>query len=240
KVYGSEVFDMVVDEGVQIHGGYGYISEYIVERAYRDSRINRIFEGTNEINRLLIPGTMLKNALKGRFPFSARLKEIQEEIADASKRPGKPEGPLADEIQAVDLMKRGVLLACNVGNEAHMMDIMEHKKGQTQMAMLDMADLIMETYACDSLVARCLQLLDEKGEEKSSVPLAMMRLYLSESLDMVRSVGRRLVSNASPEKKLEANLAVFSSYVPFLPYNTHDLQDLVGAHMADRERYTLD
>ncbi len=240
KVYGSETLDYVADEGVQIHGGYGYIAEYVVERAYRDSRINRIFEGTNEINRLLIPGTMLKNTLKGRFPLPARLKEIQEELADASRRPARPEGPLADEIHAVELMKRGVLMACNVGNEAHMMDIMEHKKGPTQMAMLDMADLIMETYACDSVVARCLQLLAEKGEQKSGIALAMMRLYLSESLDRVRSIGRRLVSNASPEKKLEANLAAFDSYVPFLPFNTHDLQEQVGAHVVERERYTLD
>lgn len=240
KVYGSEVLDYVADEGVQIYGGYGYIAEYVVERAYRDSRINRIFEGTNEINRLLIPGTMLKNTLKGRFPMPARLKEIQAELADPSKRPARAGGPLGEEIHAVDLMKRGVLLACNVGNEAHMMDIMEHKKGQTQMAMLDQADLIMEAYACDSAVARAIQALDERGEEKAALPIALTRLYLAESFDRVRSLGRRLVSNASPEAKRQGTLEAFDSYVPYLPYNTHDLQEQVGAHMVDRERYTLE
>jgi alkylation response protein AidB-like acyl-CoA dehydrogenase len=240
KVYGSETLDVVADEGVQIHGGYGYISEYVVERAYRDSRINRIFEGTNEINRLLIPGTMLKNTLKGRFPMPARLKEIQDELKDPSKRPTPPEGPFADEIHAVEMMKRGVLLVCNIGNEAHMMDIMEHKKGQTQMAMLDMADLIMEAYACDSTVARTLQILAERGEDKAVIPVAMMKLYLTESLDRVRTIGRRLVRNASPDKKLEANLEAFDSYMTFLSHNTHDLQETIGAHVVDRERYTLD
>jgi alkylation response protein AidB-like acyl-CoA dehydrogenase len=240
KVYGSEVLDYVADEGVQIYGGYGYIAEYVVERAYRDSRINRIFEGTNEINRLLIPGTMLKNTLKGRFPMPARLKEIQAELADPSKRPALAGGPLGEEIHAVDLMKRGVLLACNVGNEAHMMDIMEHKKGQTQMAMLDMADLIMEAYACDSAVARAIQALDERGEEKAALTIALTRLHLAESFDRVRSLGRRLVSNASPEAKRQGTLEAFDSYVPYLPYNTHDLQEQVGAHMVDRERYTLE
>jgi alkylation response protein AidB-like acyl-CoA dehydrogenase len=240
KVYGSETLDYVADEGVQIHGGYGYIAEYVVERAYRDSRINRIFEGTNEINRLLIPGTMLKNTLKGRFPMPARLKEIQAEIADASKRPAPPSGPLADRIHAVLLAKRGALFACNLANEAHMMDIMEHKKGQTQMAMLDVADLIMESYACDSVVARTLQLTRDGGETKAAIPLALMDLYLAESLDRIRSIGRRLVHNASPPEAAAGNVGVFDSYLTLLPANTHDLQERIGAHLVARERYALE
>jgi len=120
-----------------------------------------------------------------------------------------------------------------------MMDIMEHKKGQTQMAMLDMAECIMEVYACDSAVARTLQIIADQGEEKARIPAALMRLYLAESFDRVRSIGRRLASNASPEDKAEANVATFDSYVPFLSANTHDLQEEVGAHVVDRERYVL-
>ncbi len=240
KVYGSETLDYVADEGVQIHGGYGYISEYMVERAYRDSRINRIFEGTNEINRLLIPGTMLKNTLKGRFPLPARLGEIAAELSDPSKMPRPRDGAMAAEVHAVNLMKRGVLFACNVGNEAHMMDIMEHKKGQTQMAMLDMADMIMECYACDSAVCRTLQLIAEKGEDKAGIAAATTRLYLAESFDKVRTIGMRLVSNASPAKDAEKNMKAFGSYVPFFSTNTHDLAEQVARHLVDRERYTLD
>ncbi len=240
KVYGSEVFDFVADEGVQIHGGYGYIKEYVVERAYRDSRINRIFEGTNEINRLLIPGTMLKNTLKGKFPMPARLAEIQAEIADPSKLPKPASGPFAAEIHAIDLMKRGVLLACNLGNEMHMMDIMEHKKGQTQMAMLDIADLVMEVYGCDSALARTMQIAKEKGPDKARIPMALARLFLAESFDKVRMIGRRLVGNCSPADAVATNVAVFDGYVPFLSVNTNDLQEEIAAHVVLRERYTLE
>jgi hypothetical protein len=183
---------------------------------------------------------MLKNTLKGRFPLPARLGEIAAELDDPSKLPAAPEGHLAAEIHAVDLMKRGVLYACNVGNEAHMMDIMEHKKGQTQMAMLDMAEMIMEAYACDSMLARSLQLIDERGEEKAAIAVALTRLYIAESLDKIRSIGRRLVSNASPEKVAEKQIQAFDSYVPFLSINTHDLGEQAAAHAIDRERYTLE
>ena len=240
KVYGSEVFDYVADEGVQVHGGYGYIKEYVVERAYRDSRINRIFEGTNEINRLLIPGTMLKNTLKGRFPLPARLAEIQAEVTDPKKLPKVGTGPFAAEVHALEMMKRGVLLAANMGNEMHMMDIMEHKKGQTQMAMLGIADLVMEAYACDSALARTMQIAKEKGPDKAKIAIALTKLYLAESLDQIRATGRRLIANSSAADQVAKNVAIFDGYIPFYPVNTFDLEEEIAVHVVARERYTLD
>src|SRR5207244_7210273 len=110
KVYASEMLDYVVDEGVQIHGGYGFHQDYAVERAYRDSRINRIFEGTNEINRLLIPGIMLKRAAKGTLPLVTAAQGVLAEVLGGPKSEDSVEGPFADETKLARNAKKVALL----------------------------------------------------------------------------------------------------------------------------------
>lgn len=120
KVFASEVLDAIADEGVQIHGGYGYVQEYKIERIYRDSRINRIFEGTNEINRLLIPGTLLKKAMKGQLPLMERLEALQQEVlAYSPAAAADEEGPLGEERGILSRMKTMFLL---VGGEIQRQD----------------------------------------------------------------------------------------------------------------------
>ena len=240
KVYGSECLDFCADEGVQIHGGYGYIREFVVERGYRDSRINRIFEGTNEINRMLIPGTMMKRMFKGKFPLGDYLGEIDGMIKDASKMPENKEISLSAEATLVDRMKLGVLFALNLSNSAHMMDMMEHKKGQTQMAMLAAADLVMEAFACDSSVARTAQLIKDKGEEKARIHLLLCKSYLAGSMAKVQAIGRDLVINCSEEKDLDKNLAAFDQFVVPPRWKTHDMHEQIAAHFVEREQYVLE
>src|SRR5690606_17290130 len=111
KVYASEALDFTADEGVQIHGGYGYIQEYAIERIYRDSRINRIFEGTNEINRLLIPGMLLRKALKGELPLLARAQQFQDDLLSGLPRAEPPaDEPLGREMHLIRMMKNMFLL----------------------------------------------------------------------------------------------------------------------------------
>jgi alkylation response protein AidB-like acyl-CoA dehydrogenase len=240
KVYGSEAGDDIVDEGVQIHGGYGYIREYFVERAYRDSRVNRIFEGTNEINRLLIPGTMLRRMMKGKFPMGDILGRIDEIAGDGSKMPVSGSRVLADECTMVDRAKLGAVFAVNLANTQHMMDLTEHKKGQTQMAMLMAANLIMEIYAADSSLARTVQLLEERGEAAARIPLLLARAVLADSLGKVRSIGEELIVNVSGEKDLEKNLGIFGRFVSVPRWKTHDIKEQIAAHFIARERYVLE
>jgi len=240
KVYGSEAFDDCVDEGVQVHGGYGYIREYFVERAYRDSRINRIFEGTNEINRLLIPGIMLKRVFKGKFPLGDILGQIDAMVKDASRMPVSKAAVLGEEATMVDRAKLAVLFAVNLSNSKHMMDLMEHKKGQTQMAMLNAADMIMEIYAADSSLARTIQYVQDRGEEKARIPLLLCRAVMACSLEMIRTLGEELIVNTSEDRDLEKNLGVFNLFSQVPRWKTHDLYEQIAAHFIERERYVLE
>jgi len=240
KVYGSETADDVADEGVQIHGGYGYIKEYYVERAYRDSRINRIFEGTNEINRLLIPGTMLKRALKGKFPFGELLGQIEKIIADETKMPVSESAILKEECTIIDRAKLGVLFALNLLNQSYMMDLVEHKKGQTQMAMLMGADMVMAIFAADSSLTRAIQIVKEKGEEAGKIAVLLSELVLHDCMSKIHSAGEQLIVNVSGEKELSKNLSIFNAFVKVPNYKTFDMREKIAAHMLSRERYCLE
>jgi alkylation response protein AidB-like acyl-CoA dehydrogenase len=240
KVYGSEAFDDCVDEGVQVHGGYGYISEYFVERAYRDSRVNRIFEGTNEINRLLIPGTMLKRVMKGSFPLGDILGRIDGMAGNPSAMPTSTADVMTEEATLVDRAKLAVLHAVNLANGRHMMDLMEHKKGQTQMAMLAAADMIMAVFAADSCVARTMQLVRERGAGKSTIPVLLARAVTADALEQIRTLGEDLIRNVSEDKDLEKNLALFGPFVRLPAWRTHDIKEQLAAHFLERERFVLD
>ena len=240
KVYGSEAFDDCVDEGVQVHGGYGYIAEYFVERAYRDSRVNRIFEGTNEINRLLIPGTMLKRVMKGSFPLGDILGQIDGMAGKPAAMPTSTAEVMTEEATLVDRAKLAVLLAVNLANGRHMMDLMEHKKGQTQMAMLAAADMIMAVYAADSSVARTMQLIRERGAAKSTIPVLLARAVTADALEQIRTLGEDLIRNVSEDRDLEKNLALFGQFVRLPAWRTHDIKEQLAAHFIERERFVLE
>lgn len=239
KVYGSEAFDQCVDEGVQIHGGYGYIKEYFVERAYRDSRINRIFEGTNEINRILIPSMTMRRVFKGKFPFAELINKAEEAAKDEGKMPVQDSVPLSSEATIVDRVKLAVIYALNLVNTRHMMDLMDHKKGQTQMALLAIAELMIEAYALDSAVARTRQLVQEKGEEKARIPILLTKCYMAEVLPKIKAIGEDIIVNTSEEGGVEKNLEKFNRFLIMPRWKTHDMKDEIAAHVIGRERYSL-
>ena len=149
KVFGTEALDFVADESLQMLGGYGFIAEYPVERHYRDSRINRIFEGTNEINRLIIPATLLKRAGKGALPYFDFLQTVQREVADPTTRPAPTSGPLALETQAVEMAKRVVAYTVQVMLQRDLASLQEK-----QQHLLILADMIIDVYAMESVTAR--------------------------------------------------------------------------------------
>jgi alkylation response protein AidB-like acyl-CoA dehydrogenase len=236
KIWGSEALDYAVDEGVQIHGGYGYSQEYAIEGAYRDSRINRLFEGTNEINRLLIPGTILKRSMKGEVPLMPFAAKLEKELAEGGPK-AAGDGPLAAEVLVSEQVKRATVYACAKAIKRYMMEL---SKPERQMVLMAMADMIMEVYGLDSAVSRALQYVDERGADRAAIPMLLTRIHAAETADFVRSSACRLLSNCLEGGELERAVAAVGKILPFVAVPTYELKDRVAAHLIEREAYNLE
>lgn len=160
KVFGSEVFDFVADETLQIYGGYGFSEEYPAARVYRDARVNRIFEGTNEINRMLIPGTVLKRVMKGKLPLFAAIQRLEGALSGerAPLPEATAEAPLAPEVFLAQKLKELTLFVSNKVIQRHMADLKDQQE-----LLMEIADMMILTYALDSTFARALQHIDQGG-----------------------------------------------------------------------------
>jgi hypothetical protein len=173
KIYGSETLDFVVDEGVQIHGGYGYSQEYTIERIYRDSRINRIFEGTNEINRLIIPATLMRKAQKGEIPLIQAAMKLQEELLTPTMREESDE-LLAKEEQAIENLKKIFLLISGSAAQKY-----GEKLSREQEILARMADMVVEIFGAESALLRTSKIIAAKGEEAGSLAAKMTTCYVN-------------------------------------------------------------
>jgi len=196
KVAGSEMLDFVTDEAVQIHGGYGYSEEFEVECAYRDSRINRIFEGTNEINRMLIPGTILKRAMKGDLNVLPIAQEVQESLGKArSPIPPLGDGPLAEEVQIAELVRKATVA---VMATAAMKLMTELEKEQETLIML--ADMCIDNYAIDSVVRRAIQAQATCSERIAKLHADLAKVAAHEIYERAITRARRIVIELFPDK----------------------------------------
>ena len=185
------------DETLQIFGGAGYIEDYPIERVSRDARINRIFEGTNEINRLLVPGTMLKRAMMGRLPLMAFVGQVQQELADPIKIDRRvPDGPLGREKKKCDFAKRAIAYGASLGVQKYMQAISEK---QELLGVL--ADCMILTFGMDSAIARTLQLIAAKGEAASQVPLYMTQLFVAKAHEQVFDMLREMMMWMSQDEE---------------------------------------
>lgn len=217
KVKCSEQLDFVVDESVQMLGGYGYSAEYPVERAYRDSRINRIFEGTNEINRLTITGMLLKRAMTGRLALMERLMGLQQEMGE--RKFGKIEdGPLGREIYLANASRKATLLAAGLAVNVIGANKPEENHQEQMMAI---ADMVMEVYAQDSAVLRCQKLVAERGEEKTSLERDVVTVFVQQSAERVRNRARTLLADVIEDTaELEPNLMAIEALLNKTPVAT--------------------
>src|SRR5712691_2243135 len=191
KVWGSEMIDYVVDETVQIYGGYGFVEEYPAERAYRDARINRIFEGTNEINRLIITGFLLKRAMSGQLPLMPAIKKLMDEVLGGPSLGEELEGVLADEQKVVGQAKRIALFAAGGASQKYMQAIQDQQE-----VMGAIADMVIETYAMESAVLRAQKLVEgvsskNPGEAVASLPIAMTRAYLASGMEKIEAAAKK-------------------------------------------------
>ncbi|HTM49450.1 MAG TPA: acyl-CoA dehydrogenase family protein [Bryobacteraceae bacterium] len=231
KVYASEVLDYVVDEGVQIHGGYGFHQDYVVERAYRDSRINRIFEGTNEINRLLIPGIMLKRAAKGALPLVQAAQAVLAEVLGGASPDDTPAGPLSDETRLVRNAKKAGLLLTGVAYQKYLNAI-----EQQQEVLAGVSDVMMEAFAMESVTLRARKLA-ESG--KGDMAGEMCRVFVRDALARIEATGRAVLANCSEGDTLRANLAVLRRFTKYEPVDAISARRRIAARLIDAERYVV-
>ena len=226
KVYVSEMLDYVVDEGVQIHGGYGYHQDYVVERAYRDSRINRLFEGTSEINRLVITGMPLKRAARGILPLlDVARAVVQSDDARPVEAAGDPE------LSLVRNAKKIALLTLGLAYEKH-----GAKLEQQQEIVLNMSDIIMEVFAMESSLLRSRKLAVASGAANAADACAV---YLPDAISRIEVSSRTVLSACTQGDELRRNLSRLRAYAAHDPVNSIELRRQIARRLLANERYTV-
>jgi alkylation response protein AidB-like acyl-CoA dehydrogenase len=234
KVWGSEMIDYIVDETLQIYAGYGFVEEYPAERAYRDARINRIFEGTNEINRLIITGFLLKRAMTGQLPLMPAIKKLMDEVLSGPSMSEDLEGPLAAEQHLVAQAKKLGLFAAGSATQKYQQAI------QDQQEILGaIADIAIETYAMESAVLRAQKIVARKGESAAAQPIAMTRVYLSHAMEKIESAARKVIAAVAEGDMLRTQLAILRRLAKHEPFNTIALQQEIASKMIERGKFTL-
>jgi alkylation response protein AidB-like acyl-CoA dehydrogenase len=234
KVHCSEMLDYVVDETVQIFGGAGFVEDYPAERYWRDARVNRIFEGTNEINRLLVPGRLLRRAMKGELPVFQKAMALLEELTGGPAQREAPEGFLAAEAQMTAGAKK-VALAC-LGLAAQKFG--EELENHQQVLGL-FADLAMETYALESAVLRAQKRAAALGEDKARLQEAAVRCFAQDAMDRIEVAGRRLLAAVEEGDTLRTYLAALKRFTKRETLNSVALREQVAAAAIEAGGYPL-
>ena len=234
KVWGSEMIDYVVDEVMQIHAGHGFVEEYPAERAYRDARINRIFEGTNEINRLIITGFLLKRAMSGQLPLMPAIKKLMDEVLSGPSIGEEIEGPLADERKLVAQAKKLGLFIAGSATQKYMMTIQDQQE-----VMGAIADMTIEIYAMESAVLRAQKIVEQKGEAAAALPIAMARVYLTDALEKIEAAAKKVIADVAEGDMLRTQLAIVRRLSKHEPFNTIALRQQIAQKTLEAGKYTL-
>lgn len=232
KVFGSEALGYLVDDAVQIHGGAGYIEEYPVERSYRDARINRIFEGTNEINRMLITGLLLKRAVKGELPLLAVAQSVEEELTAGTLPRARREDALAAEERGAECLKRLALYGLKVAAETFGTELEQHQE-----VLAGLADVVMDAFALDSMVTRTRQSAADGTLDAARV--AMTRLFAMDALSRSFERTRRALCATGQGEALQTHLKRVAPLQLFTPYNPAELREAVVTAVEQAGGYPL-
>src|SRR3989441_11675789 len=235
KVYGSEMLDYVVDEGVQIFGGYGFHEEYPVCRAYRDSRINRIFEGTNEINRMLIIQMLMKRAMGGQLPLIPAAMKLADEILAGPSFEETPEGVLADEARVVANAKKMFLQAAGGAVQKF-----REKLADEQELIGALSNMVMEIYAMESCLLRAQKAAATKGETASQTIIDAARVFITDAAERVEHEAKRAIAAVHEGDMLTTQMAVLKRFAKRPPVNTGALRRPVAAAGQAQDRYPLE
>jgi len=232
RVFGSEVLDFVVDEGVQIFGGYGFSSDYPMDRAYRDARINRIFEGTNEINRMLIVDMLLKRAMKGELDLMTPASNVQKELMAIPEFGNGEEGPFSAEKKTIADMKKAALMVAGTAVQKYMMQLTKEQE-----IIMNISDMIIEIYTAESVLLRVEKLTSMKGTEAVSVYNDMMKTYFNDSVDRLNLAGKNAINSMSEGDENRMLLMGLKRFTKSVPYNTKEARRRIAKELIDANKY---
>jgi alkylation response protein AidB-like acyl-CoA dehydrogenase len=234
KVYGSEVLDFVVDEGVQIHGGNGFSAEYNISRAYRDSRINRIYEGTNEINRLLILDMTLKRAMKGALDLMGPAMAVQKELMSIPDFGAEDEVPFANEKKLVTNLKKALLLSAGAAVQK-----LNVKLEKEQEVLMNLSDMAIEIFNAESVLLRTIKMTDQKGEQSSQLQLDIMHTYLYDAADKVNKAGKDAINSFADGDEQRMMLMGLKRFTKAEPFNTKEARRRIADSMIGAGKYNF-
>ncbi len=234
KVFGSEVLDFVVDEGVQIHGGNGFSDEYIISKAYRDSRINRIYEGTNEINRLLTVDMVLKRAMKGRFDIMGAAMAVQKELMAIPDFGSGDDAPFAKEKKAIAGFKKAILMTAGAAVQKLMMKI----EGEQEILM-NVADMAIETYNAESALLRAMKLVDQRGEAACQFELDIARTYIYDAADKINKYGKDAINAFADGDEQRMMLLGLKRFTKVDSFNGKEAKRRIAAKLISENKYPL-
>jgi len=232
KIYCSESASFIVDEAVQIHGGYGYIHEYPVERGYRDERINRIWEGTNEINRMTIVDMLTKRAMKNRLPILDAAQTVASELSTLQPKAEKDDGKLTMQKEMVETAKKIALLVTGAAVQKYMMKLAEEQE-----IMGLMSDIAIQVFAMESGLLRALKSLERSADEKSELQKAMVKVQVNDAFDRVKSFATQAFAAISEGGALKTQLSALGKMTQFTPVNTVALRREVANAVIKTGRY---
>ena len=233
KVLGSEVIDYIIDENVQIHGGNGFVRDYPAEGHYRDARVNRIFEGTNEINRLLIPGMMIKKALKGDLPLIPAAKRLQDEIMSPSLSVPDDDGtPLAEETRAIAAFKKVVLMVAGTA-----MQRFGEKLQDEQEVLTYLADMLIDTYAAESALLRARRTALQGADKTAALQADAARIYVHEAAGRIELAARSCLAAMAEGDVLRTQLAALRRLLKVTPANTVAMRRRLAEASVEKGAY---
>jgi alkylation response protein AidB-like acyl-CoA dehydrogenase len=232
KIYCSEMSGYIVDEAVQIHGGYGYIHDYPVERGYRDARINRIWEGTNEINRLLIMDMLTKRAMKNRLPLFGAAQKVAGELLTLRPKVESDDEKLALQQEMVEISKKISLLVTGAAVQKYMMKLAEE---QEILGLI--SDMVIQVFAMESGLLRAMKTMEKSGDERAQIQKAMVKVYVNDAFDRLEGFAKKALAAIAEGDTLRTQLSALKKLTRFTPVNTIALRREIADFVTKIGRY---
>jgi len=230
KVLGSECLNYVVDEGVQVHGGNGFSDEYNISRAYRDSRINRIFEGTNEINRLLVLDMYLKRAMKGRINLMGPAMAVQKELMSIPDM-GIDETPFSAEFKTIANFKKAILMCAGAAVQKLMLQL-----DQEQELLMNLADMLIDTFQAECMLTRAVK-MSRAGDAMAALAMDATRTFIYDAADRINHAGKAAINAFATGDDQRMMLMGLKRFTKSDNYNTKEARRRIAAAMVEKEQY---
>ena len=234
KVAGSEALDYVVDEAVQIFGGMGYSAESSVERAYRDSRINRIFEGTNEINRMLVVDMVLRRAMKGELDLMGPAMAVANELMSSPDFGDAPQGTLANEQAALKGFKKVILMVAGSAVQKLMTTL-----SKEQEVLMGISDIAILTYQAESVLLRVQKIVEMKGEEAAAIQIAIAKTFFYDAADKINKIAKDALNSFAEGDELKMMLMGLKRFTKIEPINPKETRQLIAQTLINEGHYSL-